>query len=138
MMKFSVSFCDPIEPDSIAWGDMAPDTIMDHFEKIDWNVYLQKSMAAKLDDIYFDPSFEVEHKETKRGLCISAVGSPDKYVFRITYKRPRKVKSFFGLFKKHTKNYSSAIQGQTKAEAKACLNAFLSNDTGYLAEKIGQ
>ena len=135
MQKFSVSFCDPIEPEMIAWGDMAPDAILDHFEKIDWKAYLKKSMEAKLDEIYFNPSFEVLHLESNNGLCIAAVGVPDNYAFSITYNRPKKAKSFLGRMDKVTENDSTGKEGQSAADAIDCLKAFLSAETVFLARK---
>lgn len=134
-MEFRTFFCDPLQANIIELGDIAQDTIIDHFEKIDWNDYLQKSRNAKLDNIYYDPTFGVENNENKNGLSISAVGDPDNYDFRITYKQPQEVKSIWGLNDKITENYSS-IKGQTKEEAINCLKALLRNDTLYLANKV--
>ncbi len=137
-MKFRAFFCDPLEPGIIELGDIAHETIIAHFEKIDWNDYLQKSRNAKIDEIYYYPTFEVENKESKNGLSFSAVGDPNNYEFKITYKRPKKVKSFFGLNDKINENYSTGIQGQTKNDVLDCLDALLRNDTVYLANKVGQ
>ncbi len=136
-MTFKASFCDPVKPDIIELGDMSQDAILDRFEKTDWNSYLREMRNAKLDEIYYDPSLEIENKESKSGLTISAVGSPNNYEFRITYKRPRKERSFFGLNNKINKNYSTGIQGQTKNVVLDCLNALLRNDTEYLSTKVG-
>ena len=137
-MKFRASFCDPLKPDIIELGDISQDTIIDHFEKINWNDYLQKMAIANQDEIYYSPSFEVENKESKNGLAISAVGDPNNYEFYIFYKRPKNVKSFFGLKEKVNENYSTEIQGQTKNDVLDCLKALLRNDTVYLANKVGQ
>ena len=137
-MKFRASFCDPLKPDIIELGDISQDTIIDHFEKIDWNNYLQKMGNAKQDEIYYSPSFEIENKESKNGLAISAVGDPNNYEFYIFYKRPKKVKSFFGLKEKINENYSTDIQGQTKSDVLECLKALLRNDTEYLSNKVGK
>ena len=137
-MNFRASFCDPLKPDIIELGDISQDTIIDHFEKINWNDYLQKMATAKQDEIYYSPSFEVENKESKNGLAISAVGDPGNYEFYIFYKRPKNVKSFFGLKEKVNENYSTDIQGQTKNDVIDCLKALLKNDTTYLANKVGQ
>lgn len=137
-MKFRASFCDPLEPDIIELGDIFQDTIIDHFEKINWNDYLQKMANAKQDDIYYSPSLEIENKETKNGLVISAVGDPNNYEFNIFYKRPKNAKSFFGLIEKVNENYTTNIQGQTKNDVLDCLKALLRNDAAYLANKVGQ
>ena len=95
MMEFKAFFFDPIEAALIELGYIAQDTIIDTFEKIDWNDYLQKSKNAKIDEIYYHPTFEVEHNKSKNGLSISVIGEPNNYAFKITYKRPQKVKSIF-------------------------------------------
>ena len=135
-MKFRAFFCDPIEANIIELGDIADEKIIAHFEKIDWNDYLQKSINAKIDDIYYHPTFEVEDKESKNRLSISAVGDPNNYEFNITYKRPKIVKLFFGLNNKINENYLTGIQGQTKNDVLECLNALLRNDIGYLENKV--
>ena len=137
-MKFRASFCDPLKPDILELGDISQDTIIDHFEKINWNDYLQKMSTAKQDEIYYSPSFEVENKESKNGLAISAVGDPNNYEFYIFYKRPKNVKSFFVLKKKINENYSTDIQGQTKNDVLDCLKALLRNDTEFLSNKVRQ
>lgn len=137
-MKFRASFCDPLKPDIIELGDISQDTIITHFEKINWNDYLQKMANAKQDEIFYSPSFEVENKETKNGLAISAVGEPNNYEFYIFYKRPKKVKAFFGLKEKTNDAYTSDIQGQTKNDVLDCLKALLRNDTDFLSNKVGQ
>lgn len=137
-MNFRASFCDPLKQDIIELGDMPRDTIIDHFEKINWIDYLQKMADAKQDEIYYSPSFEVENKESKNGLAISAVGVPTRFEFYIFYKRPKNVKSFLGLKEKINENYTTDIQGQTKKDVLDCLKALLTNDTLFLAGKIGQ
>ncbi|MFN3852615.1 MAG: hypothetical protein ACK4NY_24520 [Spirosomataceae bacterium] len=137
-MNFKASFCDPLQPDVIELGDVSQDTIIDHFENINWKEYLQKMATAKQDDIYYSPCFEVENKENKNGLVISAVGDPNNYQFNIFYKRPKSVKSFFGLINNVNENYSTAINRQANSDVIDCLKALLKNDTVYLTNKIGQ
>ncbi len=139
-MNFKVFFCDPIYPDRIELGDIAHDKITDHFEQIDWSGYLQKSKNAKLDDIYFHPTFEAENAKTNEKLGISAVGDPDDFKFNIVYTRTKreKVKSLIGLKEEVTENYLTMIHGQDKNDALDCLKAFTRNDREYLSNKIGQ
>jgi len=138
-IKFKTLFYDPICPEPIEVEYVAHDTIVDHFEKIDWNGCLQKSKNAKLDDIYYHPTFEIEREKTKQKLGISAIGNSIEFEFNITYTRPKKemVKSFFILKEKITENYLTMIQGQTKNDALDCLKAFIRNDVKYLSNKIG-
>ncbi|NCT76715.1 MAG: hypothetical protein GXC78_19420 [Chitinophagaceae bacterium] len=92
---------------------------------------------AKEDEIFFSPSLEIENKDTKHGLSISAVGVPNNYEFYIFYKRPKKIKILFGLKEKIDNNYTSDKTGQTKKDVIDCLDALLRNDMEYLASKIG-
>jgi hypothetical protein len=137
-MKFRASFCDPLKPDIIELTDCSKDTIIGYFEKINWFDFLQKMTTAKQDDIYYSPSFEVENIESKSGLVITAVGTPNNYEFSIFYKRPKIVKQFFGLIEKVIENYSTDIRSQTKNDALDCINALLRNDMGFLSSKVGQ
>jgi hypothetical protein len=137
-MNFRASFCDPFDPNIIELGSIQKDSIMDRFENINWPDYLRKMETAKENEIYYSPSLEIENKDTKHGLAVSAVGNPDNYEFYIFYKRPKKVKTFLGLSQKINDNYVSDKTGQTKQDVLDCLNALIRNDTDYLANKIGQ
>ena len=72
--------------------------------------------VAKEEDIFYSPSLEIENKDTKHGLSISAVGNHDSFEFYIFYKRPKIVKTFFGLKEKIKNGYLSDKTGQTKQE----------------------
>ena len=137
-MHFGATFCDPFNPSIIELGRIDKDDIISKFESIDWVDYLTRMQSAKESDIHYSPSLEIENTETKHGLSISAVGEPSKYEFYIFYKRPKKVKSFFGLKEKIDDSYVSDKTGQTKQDAIDCLSALIRNDTDYLAQKIGK
>lgn len=137
-MNFRASFCDPFKPDIVELGIILKDSIIEEFEKIFWADLLKRMEAAKEDEIFYSPSFETENMDSKHGLSISAVGSPDNYEFYVFYKRPKTVKTFFGLKEKVNQNYISEKTGQTKQDALDCLNALLRNDTEYLENKIGK
>ena len=137
-MNFRASFCDPFKKDIIELGDIQKDSIIDEFEKIPWNDFLEKMGTAKEGEIFYSPSLEIENKENKHGLAISAVGDPNNFEFYIFYKRPKKVKTFFGLKEKINDEYTTNITGQTKQNVIDCLKALIQNDTEYLASKIGQ
>jgi hypothetical protein len=94
--------------------------------------------VLKAEEINYSPSLEVENRDTKHGLAISAVGDPDNYEFYIFYKRPKKVKVFLGLKEKTRENYITDKTGQSKQDILDCLNALLRNDTDYLADKLGK
>jgi len=137
-MNFRASFCDPFNPDIIELGEIQGDEIINKFETTDWPGYLRKMGSADEKEIYYSPSLEIENKDTKHGLAISAVGEPDKFEFYIFYKRPKKVKGFLGLPEKVNNDYMSDKTGQTKKDVLDCLEALIKNDTDYLANKIGQ
>ncbi|GAA4020497.1 hypothetical protein GCM10022408_38180 [Hymenobacter fastidiosus] len=137
-MNYRASFCDPFQKDIIELGDISKDSIIDKFEKTPWADFLMRMANAKEDEIYYSPSLEIENKDTKHGLAISAVGDPNNYEFYIFYKRPKKIKSFFGLKEKVNDSYTSDKTGQTKQDVLDCLKALLNNDREYLSNTIGQ
>jgi len=136
-MTFRASFCDPFKPNIIELGTIQKDDIIEKFESISWIDFLQKMESAKEGEIYYSPSLEIQNSDTKHGLAISAVGEPDNYEFYIFYKRPKNVKSFFGLKEKLNERYMTDKTGQTKQDVLDCLKALIRNDTEYLASKIG-
>ena len=137
-MNFKATFCDPFKPDIIELGDIAADSIIEVLEKIPWTDYLQRMETAEEGEIYYSPSLEIVNKDSKNGLAISAVGEPNNYEFYVFYKRPKKVKTFFGLSEKMDDNYVTDITGQTKDNVIDLLNALKRGDTEHLANKIGQ
>ncbi len=139
-MTFRASFCDPLKPDIIQLGDIPQDNIVAAFQKIPWTDFLQKMTTAKEDEIYFSPSFEVENKESKHGLAISAVGDYNSFEYYIFYKRPKlvRVKKLFSSKEVMDDNYTTDVTGQTNDDVVDCLNALTRNDTAYLDNKIGQ
>ena len=129
-MEFSISFCDPLKKDIVEMGDIAKDKVFEIFEDIKWNSYLSKMKDVRDEDIYFSPSFEIENKENKNGLSISAVGEPDNFEFYIFYKRPKMIKSFFWAAEKMKEDFLTDVTGQTKKDA------LLKNDADFLETKI--
>lgn len=137
-MNFRASFCDPFQKDIIELGSISKDSIIDKFEKTPWADILRRMSSAREDEIHYSPSLEVENRANKHGLTISAVGDPENFEFYIFYKRPKNVKSFFGLKEKINENYTTDKTGQTKQDVLDCLKALLNNDTEFLSNKIGQ
>ncbi len=132
-MSFRASFCDPFKSEIIELGEIRKDKIMEHFESIPWNEYLEKMKTAKDSDIYYSPSLEIENKENKSGLSVSAVDGKEWYIF---FKRPKLVKKFFGLSERMDNNYLTDITGQTIDDVRKCLKALINNDLKYLENKI--
>jgi len=119
-MHFRASFCHPLQSDIIELGDIPEDKVIETFKTTDWKDYLLKYQAAASDPFY-SPSLEIENKDNKNGLTFSAVGEPDGFCFYIFYKRPKKVKIFFGLSEKTDDNYLTDITDQSEQDALDCL-----------------
>jgi hypothetical protein len=132
-MSYRASFCDPFKSEIIELEEIKKDNIIEHFESIPWSEFLKKMDTANENDIYYSPSLEIENKENKNGISVSAVDGTEWYIF---FKRPKLVKKFFGLFEKMDKNYLTDITGQTIDDVRKCLKALIDNDLKYLEEKI--
>jgi hypothetical protein len=126
-MNFRASFCDPFQKDIIELGSISKDSIIAKFEQTNWQDYLRRMGNATENEIHYSPSLEIENKDSKHGLTISAVGDPDNFEYYIFYKRPKAVKSFFGLREKMNEDYTSDKTGQTKQDVLDCLNALIKN-----------
>ncbi len=132
-MNFRASFCDPFKSDIIEMGDIEKDKIMETFEKIPWNKLLDEMKTKNEKEIYYSPSLEIENKDNKNGLSVSAVDGKEWYIF---FKRPKMVKKFFGLSEKMNNDYLTDITGQTENDVKECLTALINNDLEFLERKI--
>lgn len=132
-MNFRASFCDPFKPEIIELGNIEKDKIMETFEKIPWNKLLDEMKLKKENEIYYSPSLEIENKDNKNGLSVSAVDGKEWYIF---FKRPKMVKKFFGLTEKMNNDYLTDITGQTENDVKECLTALINNDLEFLERKI--
>lgn len=132
-MNFRASFCDPFKPDIVEMGDIEKENILETFENIPWNQILEKMAKAKAKEIYFSPSLEIENKDNKNGLSVSALDTGEWYIF---YKRPKMLKKFFGLREKMEENYLSSLTGQTENDVRECLKALIENHLAFLEEKI--
>jgi len=108
-MKFRASFCDPFSPKIIELGEINQDKIIDTFNNIPWDNLLEKMKSTTKEEIYYSPSLEIENIENRNGLAISAIDGVEWYIF---YKRPKIVKSFFGLKEKRDEDYVTQLTGQ--------------------------
>jgi len=134
-MNFRASFCDPFKPDIIEIGDIEKDKIMKLFEKTPWSDYLAKMDTAKKDEIYYSPSLEIENKDNRNGLCISAIDNKEWCIF---YKRPKLVKrrNFFKVTEEMDNDYTTDVWKQTENDVRDCLEALIKNDLQFLENKI--
>ena len=132
-MNFRASFCDPLKPDIIEIGDVEKGKIMELFDNIPWSEHLAKMETVKDSEIHYSPSLEIENKDNRNGIVVSAIDGQEWYIF---YKRPKRVKMFFGLFERMNDNYLTEIHGQTENDARKCLEALIRNDLQFLENKI--
>lgn len=126
-MNFRASFCDPFMPDIIEIGDIEKDKVIEIFNRVPWTEYLEKMKTANYRDIHYSPSLEIENKDNRNGLSVSAVDGVEWYIF---FKRPKRVKRFLGLSEIMHENYLTDIQGQTEKDrtARIVSNAILMNE----------
>lgn len=117
-------------------NDLPAEKITEAFENIPWACYLQKMKAADQWAIYYSPSFEIKNKEIRHGLSISALGSPVNFEFYIFYKRPKRIKLFFGLINTIKNDYVTDITGQTKKDAIQCPEALRKGNLEFLESKV--
>jgi hypothetical protein len=134
--RFRYSICDPFKPDEIDMGEIETNKIMEVFDNFPWERLLCQMKGKPEEEIHYSPSLEIENVETRHGVSVSAVGEETAYEFYIFYKRPKIVKSFFGLKEKLDENYLTDVLGQRKEDARRAIQALLTDDTEYLEEKI--
>jgi len=134
-MSFRASFCDPFKADIVELGDVEKDKVMEMFEKVPWSEYLAKMATAKESEIYYSPSLEIENKDNRNALSISAIENQEWSIF---YKRPKLVKrrKFFKVVEEIDNEYLTDIWDQTEDDVRNCLEALIRNDLQFLENKI--
>ena len=134
-MNFRASFCDPFKPDIIEIGNVEKDKIMELFEKIPWSEYLTKMKTAKETELHYSPSLEIENKDNRHGLSVSAIDGREWCIF---YKRPKLVKrkKLFKVIEEMDNEYLTDIWEQTENDVRNCLEALIRNDLQFLEDKI--
>lgn len=136
MANYRWSICDPTSPTVIEKGRIEQDRILETFEQFPWIEQLRNMSSMKEEDICFSPSLEFENTDTKLGVLVSIVGDINNYEFYIFYKRPKTVKSFFGLIKRNIEGCLSEITDQTMDSARKFLAAFINGDTAYMESQM--
>ncbi|KAF2516842.1 hypothetical protein E0W68_11545 [Flavobacterium salilacus subsp. salilacus] len=137
MSQFKQYILEPLKPTAIE-ADISKNNIILFFKNYDWRFFLKQLEEANEKDINWSPTLEFENKENKHSLSISAVGSHSDYIFYIFYKRPKKVKKWFGLTEAMNKNYVSELLDQTEEDTSKYLQALIEGNYNYLEEKINK
>jgi hypothetical protein len=128
MSAFRHSFCDPFKPDIIELGDIESQEIINKFEQLPWDEIMSRMGKAKESEIHFSPSLDFEDRTTKHGIAISGLGDKSLEEFYVFYKRPKKVKNFFGLTSRDNPDYLTEVTGQTKENVIGILEAFIQGE----------
>lgn len=136
MRTFRHSFCNPFKPEVIELGDVESQEIISRFEQIPWDEIISRMREAKESEIHYSPSLEFEDKTTKHGVSISGVGTSGLEEFYVFYKRPKRVKKFFGLIENDNPEYLTDVTGQTKKNVIDVLNALINGEYDFLDRKI--
>jgi hypothetical protein len=131
MSQFRYSICEPTNPEIIEKGKIDSSEIMQIVENFPW-----KKLLEETENIYYSPSLEFENLSNKNGLSISAVGSPDEYIFYVFFKRPKMQKKWFGLSEKLNNNYTSELLDQSKENTIEILKALVDNNLSFLERKF--
>lgn len=121
---FRHSICEPLHPTVLEKGAIAKEQILPLLAAFPWRKYLLEMQQAEEQEIHFSPSLEVENKDKRQGIVISAVGEPDDFEFYIFYKRPKEGNPAF----------VSDLTEQTLEDAKTCIEALIEGDAAYLEE----
>lgn len=89
MMEFRAFFCDPVEADIIDLGEMAQETIMDTFEKVDWNEYLQKAVMPNSTKYISTQHLALRTRKVETGLLFRSLVSPIIINLKLRIKAPK-------------------------------------------------
>ncbi len=136
MARFRHSFCSPFSSEIEELGDIEENELIDKFNKIPWDGIIQKMSTMSESEIHYSPSIEFEDKSTKHGLTMSGVGDKNLEEFYVFYKRPKRVKRFFGLFEHDNPNYLTDVLGQTRQNVVELINALIEKNYQLLDQKI--
>ena len=136
-MPFTVLMNGPLDDEVLHPVPIEKNSLVSKFESIDWAGMLGKDDPGdEYDDVYYTASLEITNDETAQYMDIHAFGNQHQYEFYITYLRPKKVKTFFGLKEKMDESYGTELTGQTRQDVIDCLQALSKNDTNFLEKKF--
>lgn len=132
-MSFKVSFCDPFQPRVIEFGIIEKDKILDLFNSIRWDDYLDKMNNSTDQEIYFSPSFEIENIDNHNGISISAFEQNEWGIF---FKRPKLIKKYWGLSQTIDQDFLTDLTVHKEEDIRNCINALINNDLEFLERTI--
>lgn len=136
-MAFTLSYCDPLNPDALELGAAEPEQILQFFRQVPWEAELAKIIAAPSNKVHWSASVDVKNTVTQEVISISVVGEPADYVFYVFYIRPKRVRRFWGLYTEFRPTYTSDLLNQTPEQALQILQALLRHDTAHLEGLFG-
>ena len=134
-MSYKGIFCNPFKPDTIDLGEIDKDKILDTFEKIPWDDFINRMASAKQKDFYYSPSLDIENLENNHSIEVSAIDGTCWYIF---YRRPKMVtkKRWFKTVERLDKTHTTDVLDQSIEDVRECLNALVEGDFGFLENKV--
>ncbi|GAA4302701.1 hypothetical protein [Nibribacter koreensis] len=136
MAVFHHAFSDPFQPEEVDLGYIEGYKLKQTFLEWPWEKWLHKMEVAATDDFHSSPTLNISQRDQKREMLLSALIDKGQTIFYVFYRRPKIVKSLFGLVKKHDEKYTTELLDQTKEQAAQLLEAFVNGDDAYLDERI--
>lgn len=136
MAKFRHSFCGPFSSEIEELGDIEETELVNKFNKVPWNEILHKMSTMAEDELHYSPSIEFENKTNRHGITISGIEEDRQVEFYFFYKRPKRIKKFFGFIEKEDPNYMTDILVQSKQEVIRLIEAFIRDDYELLDTEI--
>ncbi|UPT67092.1 MAG: hypothetical protein M0D57_22245 [Sphingobacteriales bacterium JAD_PAG50586_3] len=93
MPTFTVSFCDPLNPEVIDLGVHQKEEVLKLFNNIKWNDYLATMQGVPDDEIHYSPSFSAANSDNNAIVSVSALdgGAGLFYIMYFTPLAPRKI-----------------------------------------------
>lgn len=113
-------------------GDFDGEQVMQIFDKIPWDEYLEQIEAMEDPEYHYAPSLEVINNKTQCGLEVSPIDETEWHIF---YRRPKMAQEK-RVDAKLENDHLTEILGQTEADVRACLSALICDDLAYLEAYI--
>ncbi len=133
MYKWTV--CDPLEKDVIEKGVIEKNKILETFVNYPWKDELNKRPSFD-GEPFFSPTLEFIDTKNCQAIAFSVVDDFNGLSFYLFYKRPQKVKKWFGLVSKYDPEYVSDLLDQDFNSAKEILEQFLNQKFQELENKF--
>ena len=127
---------DPLCPDPIEKGHVRSADLVATFTAYPWASQVQKQLNANESKICFSPSLEFT-APNGQSLCFSAVPNKGSFAFYAFYKRPKTIRSWFGLSTKCDPNFSSDLLDLSLEQSAKLIQHFGDQNYDQLERQFG-